>query len=135
MPDTVSVADAHIRTISCVRLYASMGTLVRMGYGLLAGAIVAEILATTSMKYSDGFSKLWPSLITGAGYLIAFALLAQALKTLQVGTAYAIWSGVGTAAVATIGILFLGETLSLAKIAGIVLIVAGVAVLNLGGAH
>ncbi|MFI9295168.1 DMT family transporter [Streptomyces gardneri] len=135
MPDTVSVADAHIRTISCVHLYASMGTLVRMGYGLLAGAIVAEILATTSMKYSDGFSKLWPSLITGAGYLIAFALLAQALKTLQVGTAYAIWSGVGTAAVATIGILFLGETLSLAKIAGIVLIVAGVAVLNLGGAH
>ncbi|MGW0029394.1 DMT family transporter [Streptomyces sp. NPDC003314] len=106
-----------------------------MGYGLLAGAIAAEILATTSMKYSDGFSKLWPSLATGVGYLIAFALLAQALKTLQVGTAYAIWSGVGTAAVAAIGVLFLGETLSLAKVAGILLIVAGVAVLNLGGAH
>ncbi|MFF5501589.1 DMT family transporter [Streptomyces roseolus] len=106
-----------------------------MGYGLLAGAIAAEIIATTSMKYSEGFSRLWPSLITAAGYLIAFALLAQALKTLQVGTAYAIWSGVGTAAVAGIGILFLGETLNLAKIAGIVLIVAGVAVLNLGGAH
>ncbi|MFB6835858.1 DMT family transporter [Streptomyces sp. NPDC056361] len=106
-----------------------------MGYGLLAGAIVAEILATTSMKYSDGFTKLWPSLVTGAGYVIAFALLAQALKTLQVGTAYAIWSGVGTAAVAAIGFLFLGESLTPAKIAGLVLIIAGVAVLNLGGAH
>ncbi|MCD2467553.1 MULTISPECIES: multidrug efflux SMR transporter [unclassified Streptomyces] len=106
-----------------------------MGYGLLAGAIAAEILATTSMKYSEGFSKLWPSLITGIGYVVAFALLAQALKTLQVGTAYAIWAGVGTAAVAAIGILFLGETLSLAKIAGIALIIAGVVVLNLGGAH
>lgn len=106
-----------------------------MGYGLLAGAITAEIIATISMKYSEGFSKLWPSLVTGAGYVIAFALLAQALKTLQVGTAYAIWSGVGTAAVAVIGILFMNETLSLAKVAGVVLIVAGVLVLNLGGAH
>ncbi|MER7621292.1 multidrug efflux SMR transporter [Streptomyces sp. NPDC126503] len=106
-----------------------------MGYALLAGAIVAEILATTSMKYSDGFTRLWPSVITGVGYVVAFALLAQALKTLQVGTAYAIWSGAGTAAVAALGVLFLGETLSLAKIAGIVLIIAGVVVLNLGGAH
>ncbi|WP_329419602.1 DMT family transporter [Streptomyces sp. NBC_01268] len=106
-----------------------------MGYGLLAGAIVAEIVATTSMKYSEGFSRLVPSLITGAGYVVAFALLAQALKTLQVGTAYAIWSGIGTAAVAAIGALFLGEPMNLAKIAGIVLIVAGVAVLNMGGAH
>ncbi|MEU9703409.1 multidrug efflux SMR transporter [Streptomyces sp. NPDC047981] len=106
-----------------------------MGYGLLAGAIAAEIVATVSMKYSEGFSKLWPSVVTGLGYVIAFALLAQALKTLQVGTAYAIWSGVGTAAVATIGILFMNETLNTAKIAGVVLIIAGVLVLNLGGAH
>ncbi|MFJ6580245.1 DMT family transporter [Streptomyces sp. NPDC091368] len=106
-----------------------------MGYGLLAGAIAAEILATTSMKYSEGFTKLWPSLVTGVGYLVAFVLLAQALKTLQVGTAYAIWSGAGTAAVAVLGFLFLGESLNAAKIAGILLIIAGVAVLNLGGAH
>ncbi|MET9376616.1 multidrug efflux SMR transporter [Streptomyces sp. NPDC003035] len=106
-----------------------------MGYGLLAGAITAEIIATVSMKHSDGFSRLWPSLVTGAGYVIAFALLAQALKTLQVGTAYAIWSGVGTAAVAVIGILFMNETLSLAKVAGVLLIIAGVLVLTLGGAH
>lgn len=107
----------------------------RMGYGLLAGAITAEIIATVSMKYSDGFSRLWPSVVTGAGYLVAFALLAQALKTLPVGTAYAIWSGVGTAAVAVIGILFMNETLSVAKVAGVLLIIAGVLVLNMGGAH
>ncbi|MEV0524484.1 multidrug efflux SMR transporter [Streptomyces sp. NPDC050439] len=112
-----------------------MCTLVRMGYGLLAGAIVAEVAGTTAMKYSEGFSKLWPSLITVAGYLIAFTLLAQTLKTLSVGTAYAIWAGIGTAAVAAIGMIFMGESAGLAKIAGIALVIAGVVLLNLGGAH
>lgn len=106
-----------------------------MGYGLLAGAIAAEIVGTTAMKYSEGFSKFWPSAITVVGYLVAFGLLARTLKTLQIGTAYAIWSGVGTAAVAAIGILFMNESVSAAKLAGIALIVAGVVVLNLGGAH
>jgi small multidrug resistance pump len=106
-----------------------------MGYGLLAAAIAAEVAGTTAMKYSEGFSRLWPSLITVAGYLIAFTLLAQTLKTLSVGTAYAIWAGAGTAAVAAIGMLFLGESAGLVKIAGIVLVIAGVVVLNLGGAH
>ncbi|MFF8502363.1 DMT family transporter [Streptomyces anulatus] len=104
-------------------------------YGLLAAAIAAEVAGTTAMKYSEGFTRLWPSLGTVVGYLIAFTLLAQTLKTLSVGTAYAIWAGVGTAAVALIGILFLGESGGLVKIAGIALIVAGVVVLNLGGAH
>lgn len=104
-------------------------------YGLLAAAIAAEVAGTTAMKYSEGFTRLWPSLGTVVGYVIAFTLLAQTLKTLSVGTAYAIWAGVGTAAVALIGILFLGESSSLVKIAGVVLIVAGVVVLNLGGAH
>ncbi|MGC5535230.1 DMT family transporter [Streptomyces sp. SR-10] len=104
-------------------------------YGLLAAAIAAEVAGTTAMKYSEGFTRLWPSLGTVVGYLVAFTLLAQTLKTLSVGTAYAIWAGVGTAAVALIGILFLGESSGLVKIAGITLIVAGVVVLNLGGAH
>ncbi|MFG3408616.1 DMT family transporter [Streptomyces sp. NPDC048142] len=104
-------------------------------YGLLAAAIAAEVAGTTAMKYSEGFTRLWPSLGTAVGYLIAFTLLAQTLKTLSVGTAYAIWAGVGTAAVALIGILFLGESSGLAKITGITLIVVGVVVLNLGGAH
>ncbi|GGW85585.1 hypothetical protein GCM10010383_13370 [Streptomyces lomondensis] len=110
-------------------------TLVHMGYLLLAGAIAAEVGATTAMKYSDGFSRLGPSLLTLLGYLVSFGLLAQTLKTVSVGTAYAIWAGAGTAAIATIGIVFLGEGMTVAKAAGIALIIAGVVVLNLGGAH
>ncbi|MFG2133600.1 DMT family transporter [Streptomyces sp. NPDC048751] len=106
-----------------------------MGYGLLAAAIAAEVAGTTAMKYSEGFSKLWPSVGTVAGYLLAFALLAQTLKSMQVGTAYAIWAGVGTAAVAAIGILFLGESAGFVKLAGIVFVIFGVVLLNLGGAH
>ncbi|MFE9361783.1 multidrug efflux SMR transporter [Streptomyces sp. NPDC006978] len=106
-----------------------------MGYGLLAAAIAAEVAGTTAMKYSEGFTRLWPSLVTVVGYVLAFALLAQTLKTLSIGTAYAIWAGTGTAAVAAIGILWMGESASLAKLAGIVLVIAGVVVLNLGGAH
>ncbi|MEV1021670.1 multidrug efflux SMR transporter [Streptomyces sp. NPDC050264] len=106
-----------------------------MGYVLLAGAIAAEVAATTAMKYSEGFSRLWPSLITVTGYVIAFALLAQTLKTVQIGTAYAIWAGAGTAVIAAIGMIFLGEGLSPAKIAGIVFVIGGVVLLNLGGAH
>ncbi|MFD5515013.1 DMT family transporter [Streptomyces sp. NPDC002698] len=106
-----------------------------MGYVLLAGAIAAEVGATTAMKYTEGFSRLWPSLLTVLGYVVAFALLAQTLKTVSVGTAYAIWAGVGTAAIAAIGMLFLGEGLTVAKAAGIVLIIGGVVLLNLGGAH
>ncbi|HET6359853.1 MULTISPECIES: multidrug efflux SMR transporter [unclassified Streptomyces] len=106
-----------------------------MGYGLLAAAIAAEVAGTTAMKYSEGFTRLWPSLLTVAGYLLAFTLLAQTLKTLSVGTAYAIWAGVGTAAVAAIGMLFLGESTSLAKLTGIALVIVGVVVLTLGGAH
>ncbi|MGW4030727.1 DMT family transporter [Streptomyces sp. NPDC004838] len=106
-----------------------------MGYGLLAAAIVAEVAGTTAMKYSEGFTRLWPSVLTVLGYLLAFSLLAQTLKTMSVGTAYAIWAGVGTAAVAAIGMLFLGESTSLLKFTGIVLVIAGVVVLNMGGAH
>ncbi|MER5754641.1 multidrug efflux SMR transporter [Streptomyces sp. NPDC002088] len=106
-----------------------------MGYLTLAGAIAAEVAATTAMKYSDGFSRLWPSLLTALGYVVAFALLAQTLKTLSVGTAYAIWSGAGTATIAVIGLVLFGEALTLTKVAGLVLIVGGVMVLNMGGAH
>ncbi|MEU7055545.1 multidrug efflux SMR transporter [Streptomyces sp. NPDC046197] len=106
-----------------------------MGYLMLAGAIAAEVAATTAMKYSDGFSRFGPSLVTVLGYVVSFGLLAQTLKTVSIGTAYAIWSGVGTAAVAGLGLLLFGEGLGLAKIAGIVLIIGGVVVLNLGGAH
>ncbi len=106
-----------------------------MPYVLLAAAIAAEVAGTTAMKYSDGFTRLWPSLGTAVGYLLAFTLLAQTLKTMSVGTAYAIWAGVGTAAVAAIGMFFLGESANAVKLAGIALVIAGVVLLNLGGAH
>ncbi|MEV7866052.1 multidrug efflux SMR transporter [Streptomyces sp. NPDC088124] len=108
-----------------------MGT----GYGLLAVAIAAEVGATTAMKYSEGFTRLWPSVLTVAGYVVAFLLLAQTLKTLSIGTAYAIWAGAGTALVAAIGMVFLGESAGALKLLGIALVIAGVVVLNLGGAH
>ncbi|MEU3773880.1 multidrug efflux SMR transporter [Streptomyces sp. NPDC046876] len=106
-----------------------------MPYVLLAAAIAAEVAGTTAMKFSDGFTKLWPSLGTVVGYLVAFTLLAQTLKSMSVGTAYAIWAGVGTAAIAAIGMVFMGETATAAKLAGIALIIAGVVLVNLSGAH
>ncbi|GAA2648274.1 multidrug efflux SMR transporter [Streptomyces lunalinharesii] len=106
-----------------------------MAYLTLAGAILSEILATTSMKYSHGFSKLWPSLGTALGYVLAFTLLAQTLKSMSVGTAYAIWAGAGTALIAAIGMVFLGESTNPLKILGVLLVIVGVVVLNLGGAH
>ena len=66
---------------------------------------------------------------------MAFVLLAQALKSMSVGTAYAIWSGAGTAAVALIGIVFIGETVTAMKILGLLVVICGVIILNLGGAH
>ncbi|TDC26865.1 multidrug efflux SMR transporter [Streptomyces sp. 8K308] len=106
-----------------------------MVYLTLAAAIASEIVATTLMKYSDGLSRLWPSVGTVAGYLVAFALLAQVLRSMEVGAAYAIWSGVGTAVVALVGMFFLDESASAAKVLGVALVIAGVVTLNLGGAH
>ncbi|MDT0344765.1 DMT family transporter [Streptomyces litchfieldiae] len=106
-----------------------------MTYVTLAAAIAFEIVGTVLMRQSDGFAKLWPSLGTLVCYLLAFTLLAQTLKSMEVGTAYAIWSGAGTAVVAAIGMVFLNETASLAKFLGVALVIAGVTVLNLGGAH
>ncbi|KUL42167.1 DMT family transporter [Actinoplanes awajinensis] len=107
-----------------------------MPYVLLALAIGAELLATSLMKATDGFSKLWPTIACLAGYVVSFVALAQAIKGgLQVGMAYAIWSAVGTAAIVAIGAAFLDEPVTLAKVGGIILIIAGVVVLNLTGAE
>ena len=102
---------------------------------LLSAAIAAEVIATVSLKASDGFSRPVPSAITVVGYLISFWLLALVLKELSVGTTYAIWSAVGTAAVALIGIAAYGESASVLKIASLGLIVLGVIGLNAAGAH
>ena len=104
-------------------------------YLTLAGAILSEVLGTLCLRYSQGFTRLWPSLGTLTGYLLAFWLLAHALRTIPVGTAYAVWSGVGTALIALIGIVALGETASAPRLVGVALVVVGVVLLNLGGAH
>ncbi|MGN6031182.1 MAG: DMT family transporter [Thermomicrobiales bacterium] len=104
-----------------------------MAWVLLAIAIASEIVATTSLKQSAGFTKpLW-SVVVVVGYAISFFLMSQVLKTIPVSVAYAVWSGAGTAVVAAIGMVVLGEPVSLLKVSGIVLIVAGVVALNAGG--
>jgi small multidrug resistance pump len=102
-----------------------------MQHWLILGiAIVSEVIAISALKASDGFTRLLPSVIVVVGYGIAFYCLALVLRTLPVGIVYAIWSGVGVALIALAGWLLFGQTLDLAAILGISLIVAGVIVLN-----
>ncbi|MGH3851918.1 MAG: DMT family transporter [Pseudonocardiaceae bacterium] len=102
---------------------------------LLIGAIAAEVIATSALKLSDGFSEPLPSVVVAVAYITSLLLLAQVLKQLQVSVVYAIWSGVGTAAVAAIGTLVLKEPLTVAKVVGILLIIGGVVTLNLAGSQ
>lgn len=106
-----------------------------MAYILLGCAIVTEVIGTTLLKVSDGFTRLLPSVGTGVAYAISFYMLALTLKTMAVGTAYAIWSAVGTALIAGIGIVFLGEAATWTRILGISLVIVGVVILNLSEAH
>jgi small multidrug resistance pump len=96
---------------------------------LLAGAIGSEVAATTALKASDGFSRIGPSIVVVAGYLVSFGLLAAVLRELPVGIVYAIWSAVGTVGVALLGIVLFGESVEPAKAVGIVLVIGGVALL------
>jgi small multidrug resistance pump len=94
-------------------------------------AIVAEVIGTSFLKASAGFTKPLPSVMVVLGYGAAFYFLSQTLGTIPVGVAYAVWSGVGVTLIASIGWLFLGQKLDAGAIAGMGLIVAGVVVLNL----
>jgi small multidrug resistance pump len=101
-----------------------------MHWWILAVAIVAEVIATTALKASNEFTRFWPSVLVVVGYAIAFYCLAVTLRTLPVGVVYAIWSGVGIALIGLIGWLLFGQALDAAAIAGMVLIAAGVLVIN-----
>ena len=94
-------------------------------------AITGEIVGTTALKASDGFTRLVPSLLAITGYGVGFYFLAHVLRTIPLGITYAIWSGVGVAAIAMIGWGLYGQRLDWAALVGIGLIVAGVLVLNL----
>lgn len=101
-----------------------------MAWLYLALAITSEVAATSFIKKTLGFTDLWWSVGVLLGYGFSFFMMAQAVRDLEVGLVYAVWSGVGTAAIVGIGVLFLGESLTLPKVVGIALIVAGVVVLN-----
>ena len=101
-----------------------------MSWTYLSIAIVAEIIATSALKSAEGFTRLWPSLVTIVGYAIAFFCLSLSLRHIPVGIAYAIWSGVGIVAISIIGFVLFKQSLDLAGFIGIGLIVAGVVVLN-----
>lgn len=103
--------------------------------GLLLAAIAAEVAASAALPRTQGFKDpLWTVFVVG-GYAISIWLLALVVRHMPVSTAYAIWAGLGTAAVAVIGALWLGESLTPMKVAALGMIIAGVVVLNLQGAH
>lgn len=101
-----------------------------VAYGLLAIAIITEVLGTAFLVKSSSFTKLVPTVITIVCYVLSFYLLAQVTKTLPIGIAYAIWGGVGVALTAVIGLVAFKQTLDIPAIIGILLIVSGVVVMN-----
>jgi len=107
-----------------------------MAYVFLMSAIVAEVVAAIATRYSDGFTRLVPTVVTVVGVLGAYFLLSLALKQgMGIGVAYGIWAAAGVTLVAAIGALFLGDHLTWLQVAGIALVIAGVVALEHGGAH
>ena len=104
---------------------------MHVGYLYLAIAIVAEVIATSALKASDGFTKTGPSVVVALGYGVAFYFLSLVLKTVPVGVAYAIWSGLGIVLITLVAWVAYGQTVDLAGVLGMALILAGVLVLNL----
>lgn len=101
------------------------------GWLYLGIAIVAEVAATSSLKASESFTRPLPSIMVVVGYGVAFYCLSLTLKTIPLGISYAIWAGLGIVLIAIIGWLLFGQSLDLAAILGMVLIVAGVLIINL----
>jgi small multidrug resistance pump len=97
-------------------------------------AIVSEVVATSALKLSEGFTRAWPSVVVVVGYVAAFYLLSQSLRAgMPLGVAYAVWSGLGTVGIVAIGMLLFQEPLTAARVVGTLLVVAGVVILNLRG--
>jgi small multidrug resistance pump len=107
-----------------------------MAWVFLVIAIVAEVMATISLRLSEGFSKLLPTVLVVIGYATAFTMISFALKRgMPVAVAYAVWAAAGIALISIIGATFLGEKLSAIQIGGIAMVIAGVVALEVGGAH
>jgi len=101
------------------------------GFIYLTMAIVAEVIATTMLKASEGFTRLWPSLVVVVGYAVAFWGLSMVVKTMPLGIVYAIWSGMGIVLVSIAAVFVYQQKLDLPAVIGMVLIIAGVLVINL----
>lgn len=102
-----------------------------MAWGVLLLAGLLEIGWAIGLKYTDGFTRLWPSVGTGAALIASMVLLGTALRTLPLGTAYAVWTGIGTIGTAILGMVLLGEPASAIRLLCIALIVAGILGLKL----
>ena len=101
-----------------------------MAWLYLAIAICAEVIATTALKYAEGFTRLGPSILVVAGYCIAFFFLSKIVQVLPLAITYAIWSGAGITLIGIVGWLWLGQKMDIAAILGIGLIISGVIVIN-----
>ncbi|QYJ03450.1 multidrug efflux SMR transporter [Nocardioides panacisoli] len=106
-----------------------------MAYAYLLLAIGFEVAGTSLLKPSEGFTRPWPTVGTLGAYALSFFFLSQAVRDLPVGVVYALWAGLGTVAIVGIAAAFLGEPLTATKLLGIALVVGGVVILNLDGAH
>lgn len=102
---------------------------------LLVLAGLFEIVWAVGLKYTEGFTRLWPTVGTVAAMIVSFGLLAHVLKTLPIGTAYAIWTGIGAVGTALVGIIVFGESASAARLACIGMIAAGIVGLKLVSAN
>jgi len=102
-----------------------------MAWIFLGIAGLFEVIWATSMKYSEGFTKLGPTAITVAAMVVSFAFLSFSLKALPLGTAYAIWTGIGAAGAFVVGVMFMGEAATLGRIVSILLLVSGIVGLKL----
>ncbi len=102
-----------------------------MAYAYLLIAILSEVLATSMLKASDGFTKLIPSIVTFIGYSVSFYFLSMVLKYIPIGISYAIWSGLGIVLISIVGLLVFKQELDLPGIFGMVLIISGVIVIHL----
>lgn len=104
-----------------------------MAWAILFVAGLLEVGWAVGLKYTEGFTRLWPSVLTIGAMVASLGLLGLALKTLPVGTAYAVWTGIGAVGTAAFGMAVLGEPATAARIGGIALIAAGIAVLKGAG--
>ena len=102
-----------------------------LAYLFLGIAIIAEVIATSALRAAEGFTVLLPSVVSVVGYVVAFYFLSLTLKTMPVGVAYAIWSGVGIVLISLVALVLYKQVLDLPAILGMGLIMAGVVVINL----